>query len=76
VGGKPARVCLVTCALWLVQLSYFLKTNTARGPAVYNPHLATTVEITCEVNLVKKSCFQCGVLDCLIGLNRSGVFSI
>ena len=38
--------------------------------------LATTVEITCEVNLVKKSCFQFGVLDCLIGLNRSGVFSI
>jgi hypothetical protein len=25
-------------------------------------HLVTTVEITCEVNLVKKSCFQFGVL--------------
>jgi hypothetical protein len=37
-------------------------------------HLATTVEITCEVNLVKKSCFQFGVLDCLIGLNRSLAF--
>ena len=46
-----------------------------RLTAIYS-HLANAVEIMCEVNLVKKTCFQFVVLDCLIGLNRSSVFSI
>ena len=72
---RRTRYCVVSdrCSLRRVPgVAYIF-----RGIFVFEcAHLATTVEIICEVNLVKKSCFQFGVLDCLIGLNRSGVFSI